>query len=341
MAHYSAVAQAAAPSVARIGVLVVNLGTPDAPSYLAVQRYLREFLSDRRVINTSRLIWLPLLYGVILPLRPVRTAAKYRKIWMPEGSPLALYSRRLTEKLSVAMKSSLGDDVCVELAMTYGKPGIASAIERLNAQNIRRLLVLPLYPQYCSATTAPVFDRVAREQGRWRLAPDVRMVNGYHRDPAYIEAWSRRIAKSWEGRGERSHLVLAYHGIPVKYVKQGDPYQMQTQATTHLIAERLNLTADEFSHCYQSRFGRVEWLQPYATDTLENLLKRGVHRLTVASPSFAVDCLETLEELAITYRHQFLDGGGERFDLLPCLNDEDEHAELLAGIIRQNLAGWP
>ena len=339
MAHNSAVAQAtAAPE--RIGVLVVNLGTPDAPSYLAVQRYLREFLGDRRVIRTSRLIWLPLLYGVILPLRPFRTAAKYRKIWLPEGSPLALYSRRLVDKIGTALKATRGDGVCVELAMTYGKPGIASAIGRLAAQNVRRLLVLPLYPQYCSATTAPVFDRVAGEQSRWRSLAAVRTVNDYHRDPAYIEAWSRRIAMCWEGRGERSHLLLAYHGIPVKYVKQGDPYQMQTQTTTRLIAERLSLNPDEFSHCYQSRFGRVEWLQPYLYDTLRDLLKRGVRKLTVVSPSFAVDCLETLEELAIAYRHRFLEKGGERFDLLPCLNDEDEHAELLAGIIRQNLSTW-
>src|SRR5580700_8805831 len=295
MAYYRAAAPvdaAAAPIPERIGVLAVNLGTPDSPSYFAVQRYLREFLGDRRVINTSRLIWLPLLYGVILPLRPLRTAAKYRKIWMPEGSPLALYSRRLTDKLGAVLKGALGDGVCVELAMTYGNPGIAGAIERLSAQQVRRLLVLPLYPQYCSATTAPVFDRVAREQRRWRSLPDVRMVNDYHQDSAYIDAWALRIAKAWDERGERSHLMLAYHGIPVKYVRDGDPYQVQTQTTTRLIAERLNLKADEFSHCYQSRFGRVEWLQPYATDTLQNLLGRKVRRLTVASPSFAVDCLE-------------------------------------------------
>jgi protoporphyrin/coproporphyrin ferrochelatase len=339
MAYYRAAAPAAlAPE--RTGVLLVNLGTPDAPSYLAVQRFLREFLGDRRVINTSRLLWLPLLYAVILPLRPVRTARKYRSIWMADGSPLAVYSRRLTEKLDASLQAEEGDGVCVELAMTYGNPGIAGAIERLAAQNVRRLLVLPLYPQYCSATTESVFDRVAGALERRRWQPALRMVRDYHQDPGYIGAWAGRIARAWEERGERSHLMLAYHGIPAKYVTDGDPYQHQTQATTRLITERLGLQPDEFSHCYQSRFGRVEWLQPYATDVLATLLQRGIRKLTVASPSFAVDCLETLEELGMDYRQRFLRQGGERFDLLPCLNEADEHAGLLAGLIRQNLSGW-
>jgi ferrochelatase len=321
----------------RIGVLLVNLGTPDAPSYLAVQRYLREFLSDRRVIDTSRLLWLPLLYGVILPLRPLRTARKYRKIWMPGGSPLALYSRRLTDKISVALRTSLGEGVRVELGMSYGNPTLAAAIKRLEEQEIRRLVVLPLYPQYCGATTGSVSDRIAQVLKRSRWAPALCMVNDYHRDPAYIAAWTERIAKSWEERGERSHLVLAYHGIPLRYVNEGDPYHAQAQATSALIAGQLGLQAGEFSHCYQSRFGRLEWLQPYLDDTLKALLARGIRKLTVASPSFAVDCLETLEELGIGYREQYLSQGGERFDLLACLNDDDQHAALLSGLIRTRL----
>jgi protoporphyrin/coproporphyrin ferrochelatase len=324
----------------RIGVLLVNLGTPDAPSYLAVQRYLREFLGDRRVVNTSRWLWLPLLYGVILPLRPLRTARKYRKIWMPGGSPLALYSRRLADKIGAAMHSSLGDAVRVELGMSYGKPALAAAIERLEQQNVGRVLVLPLYPQYCSATSGSVSDRVGRALNRMRWSPALRLVRDYHQDPAFIAAWVARIAKSWQERGERSHLVLAYHGIPVRYVNEGDPYQAQTQTTTRLITEQLGLQPGEFSHCYQSRFGRVEWLQPYAGDTLTGLVARGIRKLTVASPSFAVDCLETLEELGIGYREKYLSQGGERFDLLACLNDDDRHAELLASLIRKHLADW-
>jgi ferrochelatase len=324
----------------RIGVLLVNLGTPDAPSYLAVQRYLREFLGDRRVIDTSRWLWLPLLYGLILPLRPLRTARKYRKIWMPGGSPLALYSRRLADKIGAGLQTSLGDAVRVELGMSYGKPALAAAIERLDQQDVRRLLVLPLYPQYCKATSGSVSDRVAAVLKGLRSAPALRVVHDYHRDPAFIATWAGRISKSWEARGERSHLLLAYHGIPMRYVNEGDPYHAQAQTTTALIVEQLGLQHGEYSHCYQSRFGRLEWLQPYLDDTLKDLLARGIRKVTVVSPSFAVDCLETLEELGIGYQEQYLSQGGERFDLLACLNDDDRHAELLAALIRQHLADW-
>ncbi|MFI4890619.1 MAG: ferrochelatase [Steroidobacterales bacterium] len=342
MSYYRAVAQAAAATstVDRIGVLVVNLGTADAPSYLAVQRYLREFLSDRRVIDRAPLLWLPLLYGVILPLRPLRTARNYLRIWTADGSPLAVYSRRLAHKIGAALQASCGDSLRVELGMTYGKPSIESAIQRLAEQGVRRLLVLPLYPQYCSATTGSVYDRVGDVLKRWRWLPALRIINDYYRDPGYVDAWATRIARLWQQRGERSHLVLAYHGIPETYVRDGDPYQRQAQETTRLISGRLNLSPDEFSHCYQSRFGPVAWLQPYTRDALLGLAKRGIRKLTVVSPSFAVDCLETLEEVAIEYRDQFLQLGGERFDFVNCLNDDDEHAQFLAALIRRNLAGW-
>lgn len=340
MSYYRAVAQAAASSPERIGVLVVNLGTPDSPSYLAVQRYLREFLGDRRVIDTSRFIWWPLLFGVILPFRPIRTTLNYRKVWMQGGSPLLVFSQRLADKIGVVLAGTLGDRIRVELGMTYGKPGIRGAIQRLAEQNVRRLLVLPLYPQYCSSTTGSVYDQLNRVLRRWRWLPSLRVINEYYRDPGYIEAWAGRIEAQWAERGERSHLMLAYHGIPEVYVKEGDPYEAQALETTRLITTRLGLAPDEYSHCYQSRFGSIVWLQPYTEDTLKALIRRGVRRLTAISPSFAVDCLETLEEVAIEYRDQYLELGGERFDLVPCLNDEDRHAELLAGVIRSNLAGW-
>jgi len=342
MPYYRAVAHsdAAAAEPERIGVLLVNLGTPDSPSYFAVQRYLREFLGDRRVINTSRLVWLPLLFGLILPLRPIRTARKYRKIWLHEGSPLAVYSQRLTTKLDRLLQSGLGGQIRVELGMTYGNPSIGHALESLMSQNVRRLLVLPLYPQYCSSTTGSVFDRTSRALQRWRWLPQTRFVNDYYHDAGYIDALTARILEHWAEVGERSHLLFSYHGIPAAYVADGDPYQAQAEATTRLVVSRLGLAPDQWSHCYQSRFGSVEWLQPYTEDTLEALAKRGVRKLTVASPSFAVDCLETLEEVAMEYRDKFLEMGGERLTLVPALNDDDRHAQVLAAIVRNQLQGW-
>jgi protoporphyrin/coproporphyrin ferrochelatase len=343
MAYYRAVAHAdaaAASTSGRIGVLLVNLGTPDAPSYRAVQRYLREFLGDRRVINTSRLIWWPLLYGLILPLRPFRTARKYRKIWQPEGSPLAVYSERLTAKLGTVLQSAVGDQIRVQLGMTYGNPSIARAIETLLQQNVQKLLVLPLYPQYCSSTTGSVFDRTSAALQRWRWLPETRFVNDYYRDTGYIEALSSRILEHWASVGGRSHLLFSYHGIPAAYVAAGDPYQAQSEATTRLVVSRLGLAQDSWSHCYQSRFGRVEWLQPYAQDALKALAARGVRKVTVVSPSFAVDCLETLEEVAMEYRDEFVALGGDQLTLVPALNDDDRHVEALTAIVRNHLQGW-
>jgi ferrochelatase len=344
MAYYRAVAHADAADGAaapeRIGVLLVNLGTPDFSSYFAVQRYLREFLGDRRVINTSRLIWLPLLYGLILPFRPIQTARKYRKIWLPEGSPLAVYSTRLTAKVGAVMQARFGDQIRVELGMTYGNPSIAHALESLFGQDVKKLLVLPLYPQYCSSTTGSVFDRTSCALQRWRWLPETRFVNDYYHDAGYVDAMTSRILEHWAEAGERSHLMFSYHGIPAAYVADGDPYQAQAEATTRLVASRLGLAPDQWSHCYQSRFGRVEWLQPYTQDTLKVLASRGVRKLTVVSPSFAVDCLETLEEVAIEYRDMFLELGGERLTLVPALNDDDRHAQVLAAIVERQLQGW-
>ncbi len=340
MPYYRAVAQAAAETPERIGVLLVNLGTPDSPSYFAVQRYLREFLGDRRVIDTSRFIWLPILYGIVLPLRPIRTVRNYRKIWMQDGSPLAVYSHRLANKIDARLRAGFGDKVRVALGMTYGNPSISSAIQSLAEQNVRRLLVLPLYPQYCSSTTGSVFDRTACELQRWRWLPETRFVNDYYADPGYIEALAARIEEHWTQIGERSHLLFSYHGIPAVYVKEGDPYKAQAEETSRLVVARLGLGADEWSHCYQSRFGSVVWLQPYTEDTLKDLAKRGMKKLTIVSPSFAVDCLETLEEVAIEYRDKFRELGGERLTLVPALNDDPRHVEVLTSIIGKHLDGW-
>jgi protoporphyrin/coproporphyrin ferrochelatase len=340
MPYYRAVAPAAAATPERIGVLAVNLGTPDAPSYRAVQRYLREFLGDRRVINTSRLLWWPILYGIILPLRPLRTAAKYRKIWTPQGSPLMVYSKSLTARLEACLRRDLGGEVRVALGMTYGNPSIAAAVHALAEQNVKRLIVLPLYPQYCSSTTGSVFDRTGAALRRLRWLPETRFVNDYYREPGYADALADKVREHWAAEGGPSHLVVSYHGIPAAYVAAGDPYRDQAEATTHAVAARLGLAPTDWSHCYQSRFGRVEWLQPYAEDTLAGLAARGIKRVTVLSPSFAVDCLETLEEIAMEYRDKFLALGGERLSLVPALNDDERHAELLADVVGRHLQGW-
>jgi ferrochelatase len=251
-----------------------------------------------------------------------------------------VYSRRLTEKIGGLLQAQLGDRVRVVLAMTYGNPSIGAGIQALAEQNVKRLLVLPLYPQYCSSTTGSVFDRTAKVLKRWRWLPETRFINDYHADEAYITALADQIEAAWEAAGERSHLMLSYHGIPAVYVAEGDPYQAQAETTTRLVVARLGLAPGEYSHCYQSRFGSVVWLQPYTEDTLKELAKRGVRKLTVISPSFAVDCLETLEEVAMEYQEQFMALGGERFGLVPCLNDGQSHAEMLAGLVRKQLGGW-
>ena len=323
----------------RIGVLLVNLGTPAHPAYGAVWRYLREFLSDRRVIDSPRAFWLPLLYGIVLPLRSGRTAGKYRKVWMPEGSPLAVLSRRLADKLASRMASLHGDAVRVELAMTYGRPSIDEVLERMVRDGVRRLLVLPLYPQYCSSTTGSVLDRLGDALRRWRWVPELRFVNDYHAQAPYTTAIAEGIREQWRKTGRRSHLLLSFHGIPLQYVEQGDPYRQQCERTAAQVARELSLEEGEFTLCYQSRFGPVQWLTPYMADSLAALAARGVREVTVSSPSFAVDCLETLEEIGIQYRSAFERTGG-RLELVPALNDSDAHASVLLSVISPHLAGW-
>ena len=340
MLYFVPMSQAPPAAADRIGVLIVNLGTPDSPSYFAVQRFLREFLSDRRVIDTSRLIWLPLLYGLVLPFRPIRTVRNYRRVWMTGGSPLAVYSQRLSTKIGQLLQVRFGDRIRVDLAMTYGNPSLANSIQALLAQKVDKLLVLSLYPQYCSSTTGSVFDRTSRALRRAKRLPETRFVNGYYDNAGYIELLTASIQKHWTEVGERSHLLFSYHGIPAVYVAEGDPYQAQAEATTRLVVAKLGLEDTEWSHCYQSRFGSVVWLQPYTEETLKSLVARGVRKVTVVSPSFAVDCLETLEEVAIEYRDKFREMGGERLTLVPALNDDDGHAQVLAAIVENQLQGW-
>jgi ferrochelatase len=341
MGRYRGLPELAGTHQQRIGVLLVNLGTPDAPTYGPVRRYLGQFLRDRRVIELCPYAWWPILYGPILTFRPRKSAAAYQKIWLEDGSPLLRYSERLTAKLQRDLASRMGDGVRVALAMTYGKPAVKDVIGDLFSQGVTRLLVLPMYPQYSGTTTGAVFDAVARVLERWRTVPDLRFIRDYHDEPGYVAALAARIGQSWQEAGKRSHLLLSYHGIPVKYVDKGDPYKAQALHMSGLLAEQLGLASKDWSVSFQSRFGPTEWLQPYTDQVLKDLLSAGIRDVTVASPAFSVDCLETLEELGVEYRHLFMEGGGNSFNLVPALNDDDVHAEALSRIVLRNLQGWP
>jgi ferrochelatase len=315
---------------AETGVLLVNLGTPTAPAYGPIRRYLAQFLGDRRVVEACPAYWYPILYGPILTFRPLRTAKLYRKVWMPEGSPLLVYSQRLAAKLQAAFDPAR---VRVELGMTYGEPSIANAIAHFQSAGIRRLVVLPLYPQYSGSTSGAVFDAVARALRKQRRVPETVFIAEYWDQPAYIEALAATVRAAWAADGERSHLVCSYHGIPTKYVEQGDPYRAQVEGTTRLLADALGLSAGQWSQTYQSRFGPATWLQPYTDDLLIERAQAGIKAVTVVTPSFPVDCLETLEEIGVESRRKFLDAGGERFTLVPALNDSADHVDSLADLL--------
>jgi ferrochelatase len=317
------------------GILLVNLGTPDAPAAGPIRRYLAQFLGDRRVVEACPWYWLPILHGPILTFRPRKTAHLYQSIWTEAGSPLRVHSAALAKAL--AAHFSTDPSVSVDLAMTYGQPSIASAIERLQARGVKKLVVLPLYPQYSGSTTGAVFDAFARALMRWRRIPHVSFVSEYYSHPAYISALADSVREVWAREG-RSHLVLSNHGIPVKYVSKGDPYKRQVHETTRLLVTALGIQEGEYSECFQSRFGPTEWLQPYTDDRLLELAKTGTRRVTLVTPSFAVDCLETLEEIGTASREKFLAAGGEGFSLVPALNGSPRHAAVLASVLR-DLAG--
>lgn len=324
---------------ARAAVLLCNLGTPDAPTAAAVRRYLAEFLSDPRVVEIPRLIWLPLLHGVILRTRPARSARRYAGVWTPEGSPLRVW----TEKQAVLLEGYLGQRGCpvmVRHAMRYGEPSIAAGLTALKAAGADRVLVLPLYPQYAASTTASVGDAVAAWALRTRNVPELRFVKHYHDDPGYIAALASRAAEHWKVHGRPDRLVLSFHGVPKRSLLQGDPYHCECLKTGRLLAERLGLHEQGVAVTFQSRFGRAEWLQPYTEPTLVELAKQGVGRVDVMCPGFTADCLETLEEIAREARDAFLAAGGKIFGYIPCLNDRHEWITALADIAIRHLQGW-
>jgi ferrochelatase len=320
----------------RRGVLLVNLGTPEAPSASAIRRYLREFLSDRRVVELSRWLWWPVLNAFILPLRPLKLQHSYAAIWTADGSPLLAISRRQQR----ALQAALGPELPVALAMRYGKPSIDAALAELAREDVRRVLLLPLYPQYSATTTASVFDAVADSLRRWRWLPELRTVHQYHDDAGYIEALARSVEAQWESKGRGEHLLMSFHSIPLSYVLAGDPYFCHCQKTARLLAERLGLEASQWSVSFQSRLGRTAWLQPYTEPHVQALAKQGCRRLDVICPGFAADCLETLEELALRYAARFRAAGGSELRYIPALNDAPAHIDALKALIERQLAGW-
>lgn len=322
------------------GILVTNLGTPDAPTPAALRTYLAEFLSDPRVIETSKLIWWPILYGIILTLRPRRSAAAYAKIWTAEGSPLRVISHRQVDALTTSLKQKIPSPVVVELGMRYGNPSIPSALEKMRAIGIGRLLVLPLYPQYSATTTASTFDAVTAELQGWRRVPELRMITHYYDDPGYIAALQESIRGFRANNGNPEKLLFSFHGLPKKYSDDGDPYYHQCLATARLVAEGMGLADNDWSIGFQSRFGPLEWLQPYTGDVLKSWGAAGIANVHVICPGFAADCLETLEEIEMQYREVFLAAGGRQFSYIPALNDTSEHIEALADIILKNCHGW-
>lgn len=324
----------------RIGVLVVNLGTPDAPTTSAVRRYLKQFLSDPRVIEVPRLIWWFVL-RVILLIRPAKSAAAYRKVWREEGSPLLHHSRQQVEALWSQLGRRCAGPVSVLLGMRYGNPSIPAALEQLRRENVRRLLVLPLYPQYSATTTGSTFDAVADVLKRTRWLPELRFVNHYHDHEGYIRALANSVREHWQKLGRGELLLFSFHGLPKRYLLAGDPYHCECHKTARLVAEMLGLKAGEYRVTFQSRVGREEWLQPYTDVTVRELARSGMKKLDVISPGFSADCLETLEEIAMQNAEFFHDNGGESLRYIPALNDREDHIRFLADLALLHLAGWP
>lgn len=322
-------------------MLLVNLGTPTAPTAGAVRPYLAEFLGDPRVIDYPRWLWWLILHGVILRLRPRRSAHAYTRIWNERGSPLRYGSEALAAGLQAELDRQQPGTLRVALAMRYGEPSVAHTIGQLQREGVRRLLVLPLYPQYSATSTGSVIDTVADAFKALRWPPELRIVNDYHDDPGHIDALAAGIERWWAANGRGEKLLLSFHGIPERYVRLGDPYLDQSRRTAQLLRERLQLSEDALIVSFQSRVGRERWLQPYTDATVRQLAADGVRKLDVACPGFAVDCLETLEEIAMQNRDFFTAAGGETLRYIPALNDSAEQVDSLAALVRRHLRGWP
>lgn len=323
----------------RTAVLLVALGTPAAPTAPALRDYLRQFLGDPRVVEIPNPWWWLILHGVILRVRPAKSAAKYATIWTPEGSPLAVWTEKQS-KLLAGYLGERGHRVNVRHAMRYGEPSVGRALDALKAEGVTRVLVLPLYPQYASATTASVIDAVGEWARHTRQLPEIRFVNRFHDDAGYIDALARRVTDHWQTHGRGDRLLLSFHGVPHRSLMLGDPYHCECHKTARLLRERLGLPEDELVVTFQSRFGKARWLEPYTEPTLRELAAKGVKRVDVMCPGFVADCLETLEEIAMEAKGAFLGAGGAEFHYLPCLNDQHEWIAALSSLAVRHMQGW-
>jgi len=326
-------------ALATTAILLCNLGTPDAPTAPALRRYLGEFLSDGRVVEIPKALWLLILHGIILRTRPRKSAAKYASVWLPGGSPLKVW----TEKQAVMLRGYLGQRghaVEVRYAMRYGNPSIASQLDQLKLDGVTRVLILPAYPQYSGTTTASVFDAVYTWAAKVRRIPEFRFINHYHDDPGYIDALADKVRQHWQKNGQADKLVMSFHGVPERTLQLGDPYHCECQKTARLLAENLGLAKDRYQLTFQSRFGKAKWLEPYTEPTLVKLAQAGLESVDLVCPGFTGDCLETLEEISMEARHAFLEAGGKTFSYIDCLNDSPQWLAALSDISIRHMGGW-
>ena len=323
----------------RIGVLLSNLGTPDKPQRKELRVYLKEFLSDPRVIETPKLIWQIILNGIILNTRPQKSAKNYQKVWTDEGSPLLVILNK-QKKLTQDLLKKENLELEFATGMRYGNPSIAKGLEELREKNCNKIIVLPMYPHYCAATTGSTFDAVTKIMQNWRWVPSFRFISTYHDHPDYIKALANSIQKHWDKHGKPDKILFSYHGIPKKYFTKGDPYHCLCSKTTRLVREQMGLTEEFAMTTFQSRFGPEEWLQPYTDKTVEKLAKDKIEHLQIVAPGFSADCLETIEELDGENREIFEEHGGKKFSYIPCLNDQSDHINLIGALIKNELQGW-
>ena len=326
--------------VPKVGILLTNLGTPDAPTRGALRRYLKEFLSDPRVIELPKWKWWPILNLIVLNTRPKASAKLYQTVWTEEGSPLLTITKEQAAGVEAELEKRLGSPFAVAIGMRYGNPAIRVGLDELRRQGCRRILVLPLYPQYSASTTGSTFDALAQELSSWRWVPELRTVHKYHDDGAYVAALASSIREVWEAGGEPQKLLFSFHGVPQRYFDGGDPYHCECHKTARLVAEDLGLEKDRYIVAFQSLFGKEEWIKPYTASTVEAMARAGVKSLDIICPGFSADCLETLEEIDGENRHIFTGAGGESFRYIPALNSRPDHVRALVEVICRNLQGW-
>ncbi len=324
----------------KVGILLANLGTPDAPTAKALRPYLKQFLSDTRVVEIPRAIWWFILNGIILNTRPKKSAEKYAMVWTKEGSPLLVHAQKQAKLLQGFLSQRIKSPYAVELGMSYGNPSMASAIEKLTAQQCNKILVFPLYPQYAASSTASALDAVWRILLKMRNVPAIRTIRNYHDHPSYIKALAQSVREHWAINGKPEKLVMSFHGVPKFHLLKGDPYHCECHKTGRLLAEALELNKEQYLVAFQSRFGKQEWLKPYLADTLETLGKEQTKRIDVICPGFSSDCLETLEEIAMEGKHIFQSNGGGEYEYIPALNERESWIHAMCEIALENLQGW-